>query len=91
MTFREAPTAYEALIACQAKLTAKAQTTIPRAVRKALKAGPGDFLIFEIKGDSVTVRKKRPVDMEYLRAIEPMLSEWSTAEDAEAYDDLKPL
>jgi AbrB family looped-hinge helix DNA binding protein len=75
----------------QSKLTAKAQTTIPQEVRRALKLEAGDFLIFEVSGERVTVRKKRPLDRDFLKAIEPMLSEWSTAEDAEAYDDLKPL
>lgn len=79
------------MTAYQSKLTAKAQTTIPQEVRRALKLEPGDFMIFEVAGDRVTVRKKRPLDTDYLRAIEATLSEWSTAEDAEAYDDLKPL
>lgn len=34
--------------------------------------------------------RKRLLDREYLAAIEPMLSEWSSPEDAAAYDDLKP-
>lgn len=79
------------MAAYQSKLTAKAQTTIPREVRRALQLEPGDFIIFDVSGERVTVRKKRALDMEYLSAIEPTLSEWSTPEDAEAYDDLKPL
>jgi len=35
-------------------------------------------------------REERPLDREYLTAMEEMLSEWATRADASAYDDLKP-
>lgn len=70
------------------RLTSKAQTTIPKAVREALAVGPGDSLVYEIKDNAVLVRKASPLDVEYLRNLESMLTEWSLAEDAEAYDDL---
>ncbi len=35
------------------RITAKAQTTIPRAVRLALGIGPGDEIGYEIDGDKV--------------------------------------
>jgi len=39
------------------RITAKAQTTIPRAVRKALGIGPGDEIAYEIEGDRVVMRR----------------------------------
>lgn len=70
------------------RLTSKSQTTIPKAVRDALAVGPGDSLAYEIKDDAVLIRKASPLDREYLRNLESTLTEWSLAEDAEAYDDL---
>lgn len=69
-------------------LTAKAQTTIPREVRDRLKLQPGDRLVYEIEDDTVRLRKAQPVDLAYLRALQPMLSEWASAEDDDAYADL---
>lgn len=71
-----------------AKITSKSQTTVPREVREALKAGPGDTLAYRIGPDGVTVTRVEPVDWAYLRSLEPTLSEWNTAEDAAAFDDL---
>ena len=71
------------------KITSKGQTTVPQEVRNVLKSKPGDLLAWEIddKGD-VSVRRVRPVDVEYLRAVEKTMSEWGTAEDEAAYGDL---
>lgn len=72
-----------------AKVTAKGQTTIPRAIRVALNVAPGDLLAWEA-GDNgtATVRRVQPMDMDYLRAIECTLSEWAGAADEEAYGEL---
>lgn len=71
------------------KITAKGQTTVPREVRASLGAGPGDWLTWEVNRDgSATVRRIQPADVEYLRAIEATLSEWSSAKDEEAYRGL---
>lgn len=71
-----------------ARVTAKGQTTIPRAVREALHVAPGDFIAFETgPGGAVTVRRVSPVDIEYLRALEGALGEWSGPADEEAYRD----
>ena len=68
------------------KLTAKAQTTIPRPVRIALGLDPGDELVYEIDGARVILTKVRP------RAAtdDPFRTfrEWETEADAEAYADL---
>ena len=71
-----------------AKITSKAQTTVPAEVRKALKAGPGDTLAYRVGPHGVVVSKAEPLDWEYLSSLEKTLGEWNTAEDAAAFDDL---
>ena len=72
-----------------AKITAKGQTTIPREVRTALNVKPGDMLVWEVgQNGSAQVRRVQPLDLNYLRALEETLSEWSGAEDEQAYRDL---
>jgi antitoxin PrlF len=65
------------------RITAKAQTTIPRAVRLALGIKPGDEIAYEIDGDRVILRRAGdPFD-------KPLASftEWSDELDS-AYDAL---
>lgn len=72
-----------------AKITAKGQTTIPREIRAALQAEPGDLISWEIGADGTAiVRRVQPVDVEYLRALEGTLSEWASPADDEAYRGL---
>ncbi len=72
-----------------AKITAKGQTTIPREIRTALNVKPVDMLVWEIgQNGSVQVRRVQPLDLDYLRALEGILSEWGGTEDEEAYRDL---
>lgn len=72
-----------------AKITAKGQTTIPQDVRAALRIAPGDLIAWEVGPDgTATVRRVQPVDLEYLRAVEGTLSEWSSPADEEAYREL---
>lgn len=72
-----------------AKVTAKGQTTIPHAVRTALHVVPGDLIAWEVCADgTATVRRMQTLDLEYLRAVEGTLSEWSGQADEEAYRDL---
>lgn len=71
------------------KITSKAQTTVPKEVRAALGVKPGDLLVYRIaKGGKVTLAKGEPIDRAYLKAVENTLSEWASAEDKAAYDDL---
>lgn len=69
------------------RITSKSQTTIPREVRKALAAGPGDLLGYRIEDGRVILTKVKAVDAAYLKAVEATLSEWNSP-DAAAYDDL---
>lgn len=72
-----------------AKITAKGQTTIPQDVRAALHVAPGDLISWELGADgTATVRRVQPLDIEYLRALQGTLSEWSSQADEEAYREL---
>lgn len=70
------------------RLTSKARTTIPRAVRDRLALRPGDRLIYDVKGEVVRLRKLPAADVGYLRAIRATLSEWDGEEDDTDYVDL---
>ena len=54
--------AYEAIYVIQSTLTAKAQTTLPKAVRDALQVGPGDRLRYIISDEDVRILAVRPVE-----------------------------
>lgn len=72
-----------------AKVTAKGQTTIPQSVRTALHVAPGDLIAWEVGPDgTATVHRLQPMDLEYIRAVEGTLSEWSGTADEEAYRGL---
>lgn len=69
------------------KLTQKHQATIPAAIREKLDLRAGDVIAFEIENDIVIVRKARPLDG-FAQAVSGTLSEWTSAEDEDAYGDL---
>jgi AbrB family looped-hinge helix DNA binding protein len=71
-----------------AKVTSKAQTTLPKEVRDALGVKPGDSIVYRVTPSGVSLAKAEPINRDYLRGLETTLSEWSTAEDAAAFDDL---
>jgi antitoxin PrlF len=72
-----------------AKITAKGQTTIPQDVRTAMHVVPGDLIAWEVGADGTAkVRRIQPLDLEYLRAVQGTLSEWSGQADEDAYRDL---
>lgn len=52
-----------------ATLTAKAQITIPSAVRKALGLQPGDRLVISVEGDHVILRPLRGSYAESLEGL----------------------
>jgi bifunctional DNA-binding transcriptional regulator/antitoxin component of YhaV-PrlF toxin-antitoxin module len=71
------------------RITSRGQTTVPREVRAALSSAPGDSLAWDIESNGrVVVRRIQPADVEYLRAVESTLSEWTSQEDEKAYGDL---
>ncbi|HTV34635.1 MAG TPA: type II toxin-antitoxin system PrlF family antitoxin [Methylocella sp.] len=67
------------------KLTSKAQTTIPQAVRSALHLREGDELFYVIEEKRVILTKARaePLDDPFATC-----SEWNRAADRKAYEGL---
>ncbi len=70
------------------KITSKYQATIPEPVRRVLHLGAGDAIAFDIEDDQVRLRKARPFDLAFSRALEGTLNEWQSEADDEAYRDL---
>jgi len=68
------------------KLTDKAQTTIPQAVRKALNVQPGDEVAYSIEEGRVILTKAVPSAV----VEDPFVafSEWAGEADTRAYRDL---
>lgn len=64
------------------RLTSKAQTTVPQAVRVALRLEPGDELAYAIEDGRVvlTRRDSNPTDDPF-----KAFDEWDTDADREAY------
>ncbi len=73
-----------------AKITAKGQTTIPKAIRDRLGLHEGDRVSFEVEGDHLVVRKVVPRhgDADYLAGVESTLDEWLSDADENAYREL---
>jgi antitoxin PrlF len=73
------------------KLTSKAQTTIPRAVRNALGVKEGDELAYQIeKGWVVLTKAPMRLPRKGVPFEDPFAAfcEWDTPEDDEAFADL---
>lgn len=68
------------------RITSKAQTTIPRAVRAALRLRAGDEVAYRIEGDRAIVSKARGAGV----AEDPFatFNEWNSEADAKGYADL---
>jgi antitoxin PrlF len=67
------------------KLTAKAQTTIPQAVRAALGLRAGDEVAYHIDGDRVVLTRARPA-----QGVEDpfaTFTEWASDADRDGYAD----
>lgn len=70
------------------KLTEKYQVTVPKHVRKTLHIGKGDSVAYKVEGENVMLHKIPKLSNEYLKHLDTLLVEWSSAEDDEAYNDL---
>jgi antitoxin PrlF len=68
------------------KLTSKAQTTIPQAVRAALRLSEGDEIVYAIEDGRVVITRSAMPD----RAEDPFgtFTEWASDADCRAYDRL---
>ncbi len=67
------------------RITSKAQTTVPQAVRNALGLKAGDELAYEIRDDRVTLTKARVPGRDDPFAT---FEEWDSEADRRAYADL---
>lgn len=70
------------------RISGKGQVTIPKRIRDALGAAPGDIIAYEVKGKVVTLKRLGPFDAAYHSALSRTLDEWTTPEDEEAFRDL---
>ncbi|MBE0576214.1 MAG: type II toxin-antitoxin system PrlF family antitoxin [Desulfuromonadales bacterium] len=70
------------------KITSKYQATIPEPVRKALHLKAGDAIAFDIEDHQIRIRKARPIDVAFAKALVGTLNEWESPADEEAYRDL---
>lgn len=69
-------------------VTQKGQATIPAEIRKKLDLHAGDKIGFEVTDGEVVIRKIHSFDYSYHSALSKTLSEWTSKEDDEAYNDL---
>ena len=67
------------------RLSSKAQTTIPKAVRGALGLREGDTIVYQIVEDGVLMRRALA---EVADDPFQLFDEWAGDEDREAYADL---
>ncbi|HYB58433.1 MAG TPA: type II toxin-antitoxin system PrlF family antitoxin [Alphaproteobacteria bacterium] len=67
------------------KLTSKAQTTVPQAVRAALRLRAGDEIVYTIDGSRVILSKAPAAPVEDPFAT---FSEWASDNDRQAYGKL---
>lgn len=72
------------------KITSKFQATIPKEVRNLLKLKSGDTIIFEIiNNKTIVIKKAKPFDKQYIKAVQQTLTEWDSKEDDEDYKHLQ--
>ena len=67
------------------KITSKAQTTSPLAVRKALRLSEGDSVSYQIEDGRVILTRTRPTIEDDPFAV---FSEWAGEADTKAYAGL---
>ena len=70
------------------RLSSKGQVTIPKEVRAALNAKPGDVIAYEIEGNVVHLKRVEPFDAAFHQALSNTLNEWASDEDEAAFDGL---
>jgi len=72
----------------RSRISPKGQITLPKAVREAIGAAPGDTLVYEVEGNTVRLRRIAPFDLEFHEALASTLDEWTSEEDEKAFRDL---
>lgn len=68
------------------RISSKSQTTVPRAVRAALKIAEGDELVWQVDGDRVVLTRATMVDDAFESPF-ATFTEWADELDR-AYDNL---
>ena len=71
------------------KISIKGQITIPKEIRNAIGIKPGDLITYELRGETVKLRRVNPFDSLFHSAISETLEEWNSPEDEEAFNDLQ--
>ena len=69
------------------RITAKAQTTVPLPVRRALGLGPGDDLVWDIEGERVVLMRAPETADPFVNNF-ATFSEWASEADCKAFDNL---
>ena len=72
----------------RSRLSSQSQITLPKQVREAIGAQPGDIIGYEIRGNVVTIQRLQPFDAAYHASVSENLEEWTTVEDDAAFRDL---
>lgn len=71
------------------RLTSKFQATVPKEIRNHLHVESGDEIVYELLADNtVVLRKKVPLDLDYLQALDSIMNEWESEDDERAYKNL---
>lgn len=70
------------------RITQKYQVIIPSKIRKALDLHGGDFVGFELHDNKVFIRKVTLLDLEFVKALQQTVNEWSSKEDDTLYANL---
>ena len=72
----------------RSRLSPQSQVTLPKQVREAIGAEPGDIIGYEIRGNVVTITRLQPFDAAYHASVSENLEEWASVEDDAAFRDL---
>ena len=67
----------------KSKLTSKAQTVLPRAVREHLRVTAGDELVYELREGAVLIRPLRAAEDPFA-----LFDEWNSEADDRTYGNL---
>ena len=67
------------------KISSKGRITLPKTVREALGVKGGDWIDFQVRGDTLAVRRIGPFDHTFHAALSETMCEWTTPEDDEAF------
>ena len=74
------------------KLTTRFQVTIPKEIREALNLKAGDSLsVSALESGYILINKEYPGEKEYYETITPLLADWDSPEDDEAFAHLQHL